>query len=132
SKLSRRGESHSSPDVPSFPGEEVVEALALIALELDGIVSGLAPRSARLLQFLREALQELGVPRKTVDHRNFLSGAGVLEEETRGDLDRDRILRREGRRTPAVLRGPAALRADPAFLRRIDGRTLHGFEPFFR
>src|SRR5262245_27787905 len=117
----------SSFDRPSPPGQEVLKPLALVALELDGAFGGLSSGSAGLLQFPGQPGKEFRVFRKAVDHGDLLSRAGVLHEQTHGDLrgnglpDGDRV------RTMAVLRGPSAFRADPAPGGGVDDAVLHFF-----
>src|SRR5215831_12568050 len=61
-----------------FLFEKRSDAIAKIALQLDGAVQNGAARAARALQLLGQFLDEGGIPRQTVDDGHGLAAAAFL------------------------------------------------------
>src|SRR5436309_14185556 len=116
----------SSLDGPAFAGEELVEAFALVALQLEDSLGNLAPGAAGLLQFFRESLQKRRVLRQAVDHGHPLARGRVGDVQPRRDPRRDRLARRLERAGAVTVVGrPPALRTHPPLIARINSASLH-------
>src|SRR5687768_3501517 len=73
--------------------QQVADAVAQLALQLDAAVYDGAAGAAGPLQVLTELFQEGGVVRQAVDNRHGLATAALLlHAQLRGDARRDRLL----------------------------------------
>src|SRR5688500_8212441 len=93
--------------------QDITDAIAEVALELDTVLHGGAAGAAHALQLLGQLLEERCIARQAVDERHRLAAAPLLlHAQLRDDARRHRLVATHRAAAFAITLGPPAARAD--------------------
>jgi len=112
----------STLDHPTLGSKQDANRIAVIPLDLDVGIRGLAAGSTLLFQLCCEARQKFSVARQTLDDGHCFSfTTSLFDPQPRRDSSRHSFF--EARRTSATLLRPTAFRADPPGFGGVHGPT---------
>src|SRR5688500_14035478 len=107
--------------------QDVTDAIAEVALELDTVLGRGAAGAAHALQLLGQLLEERCIARQAVDERHRLAAAPLLlQAQRRAEARRHRRVATDRAAALAIAIGPPAARADAPRGGGVDRLRVHG------